>query len=218
MSEIQECPLCASQEGFKFLTVKYRQGIDVEIPCGFDVPQIHDCEFRIVDIPNFIIKCSCCDEKIKVIPVFQTKGTTLTLAAQAFVSFCYHSKLQESWRKIHKKLCDPVYGIAYTTLYRGYHALGKNLDESKELLKEIFNADISIERSLQIPKKAIKEKTKQHEKMITELLMLLWLSMSECIQKFWNNFWRLLEILIYQVTIRKILQPKRLMKNPVDSS
>lgn len=218
MEEIQECPLCLSKDSFESLAIKYRQGIDLEIPCNLNVPEISDCKLCIVDIPYFIIKCKTCGEKIKVIPAFITKGTTLTLAAQAFVSVSYHKTETETWRKVHKEICNPNDGIAHTTLYRGYLALGKNLEESQELLKEILNEGILTKLNIHIPQKALKDKTKQCEKMVIEFLVALWLSLNKGAERFWKNFWRLLENLTYQIISHKIFSPPNVLKNALDSS
>jgi hypothetical protein len=220
LEEITECPLCAKKDGFKHLITKYRQGIDVEIPCDFDISKINDCKLIFVEIPYLIVECKCCCEKIKIIPSFLIKGTRLTLSALTIVSIFYHTIPKESWRSLNEKICYSCDNIAHTTLYRGYHALGKNLKDSKELLKEILNNDTksTFEEVNNIHQKARKKNTKIREKMVIKLFLMLLLSIPKESNKFLKKCFMILENLVYKIILYKIFYPKRLSKATIDSS
>jgi hypothetical protein len=189
------CPKCESAEGFAYVGCKSRQGIDIVIPATLAMPNFSDCKLRPVDIPLPIIQCLECDEMFNVVPDFITAGTTLTLAAQVLVAVCYHAEEKDGWRKLHQVLCDLSDGIAHTTLYRGYHSFGKNLIGMKDKISMIIEKTMSSESIDEIPKKARKTHTKEHEAKIIRILLILWLSLYEGWHTFWKNYWRLIEVL-----------------------
>lgn len=163
------------------------------------MPKFSDCRLVHVDIPYYILKCSCCGEKTKVVPSFITEGTTLTLVAQAMVVIMYHQSDKQGWRILQDILC-PNNGISHTTLYRAYNNFGNLLKDSPELLNEV--ATECLAEYWEITRRARKEKTKEIENINIQVLLMVILEATKkiCFRKTWKLFWNTLELLKYHRT------------------
>lgn len=130
--EIDECPYCSAIHTLQHNATSTVWCWHVEIPEDWQFAEWERVKLFPVQVPRPILRCTECNQLIKVIPSFLLHGTTLTLPALTFIAFVYiYSDL--TWRDLPQKFCSADNRIAHSTLYKAVHSIGRLLATNSEL-------------------------------------------------------------------------------------
>ncbi len=130
--EIDECPSCSAIHTLQYHSASNVWRWHIELPDNWRFPQWELVKLFPIQVQQPVLRCTQCGQRIKVIPSFLLRGTTLTLPALTFVAFAYmFSDL--TWRDLPQKFCSENNRIAHSTLYKAVHSLGQSLTTDSEL-------------------------------------------------------------------------------------
>lgn len=133
--EIGECPRCSARGSLQWKKTCFVWRWDISIPESWTYGDWAAVSLVLVRVPLPLVRCQVCGEWIKASPSFMVFGTTLTLAAIAFVAFAYETS-ELTWRDLPEKFLNGRDKIAHSTLYRAVHQMGKLL-ESDRLVEDL---------------------------------------------------------------------------------